>query len=117
MNPLPKIYEITRGDVAYLKFPLAVDGVATPVAGVRPFLTIKRSPKDDDPGICQLGLGSGISVYDANSWVAEIPPSATKEQPIATYFYDFQAEIEAGKPQTTESGRIILKPEITHRIA
>lgn len=108
-----KLYEIRQGEPLKLLVPLLLDGVATSITGWTVWLTVKRDAMQQDAvALAQLSLGSGISAYDANKWLAELPAAATKTATPGALIYVIEAKDPAGVPYTLEEGDILLLPEI-----
>lgn len=116
MASLTVNHEIVKGDYYALLLALRIDGVSSPIAGwSEVWLTAKLHKTDtDEAALFQLKMGSGISVFDAVSWLAEVQPEHTASAvPGRCYFYDVQGRDPNGKPQTLEVGYISIADEIT----
>jgi len=111
------LYKIKQGEPLTLNLPLKVGGVATAVAGWTPYLTVKADAgQPDSDALATLTLGSGIVVYDAYTWTATLPSSATKTALPSAYLIEIEAEDPAGDPHPLEECDLIIEPEL-HRAA
>jgi hypothetical protein len=109
--------EMTRGDSKTFVFALNVN--LTDAVGI--WMTAKALLADADPGVFQKTDGAGITVIDEPSGTIQVDldPGDTEDLAAVTnrLFYDIQVEDVNNKVSTQQSGRLIVRPDVTTTVS
>jgi hypothetical protein len=109
--------EMTRGDSKTFLFALGVD--LTGAVGI--WMTAKSALADADPGVFQKTDLAGITVIDeaSGSIQIDVDPADTEDLEAVTnrLFYDIQVEDVNNKVSTRQSGRLIVRPDVTTTVS
>jgi len=109
--------DMTRGDSKSFLFALGVDLTGA----VEVWMTAKEALADSDPGVFQKSVGAGITVIDdaAGTIQVDLDPADTEDLDAVTnrLFYDVQVEDVNNKVSTRQSGRLIVRPDVTTTVS
>jgi hypothetical protein len=109
--------EMVRGDSKSFLFALGMD--LTGAVGI--WMTAKSALADADPGVFQKSDGAGITVIDdaAGTIQVDVDPADTDSLDAVTnrLYYDVQVEDVNNKVSTRQSGRLIVRPDVTTTVS
>ncbi len=109
-----KTHRVTQGDRRFLRFALLRRDQPWPVAGWTWVLTCKASWEDADAAAVfrKTSAAGQIRPYDTTSVYAVIEPADLKERAPGRYRYELEGTSPEGDPVTTETGFLLLGPEL-----
>lgn len=95
--------ECVRGDT--LEQDARLTMAAGTLAGCTIWLTVKRDPRDPDPGLVQISTeNGGVVILDAAAQLVRfrIEAQRTARLPVGEWWFDVQVKLPTGEIQTAE---------------
>jgi predicted HD phosphohydrolase len=114
--------EITQGTDEVLTLSVkqssAVGAPAENITSWTIWFTAKKRLTDADPGVFQKTTPAGITITDALGGIAKIEVAAADTAPLsddygANLYYDVKIKNAANKIKTIDSGRLLVRTDVT----